>query len=94
MRLPGIVRSMPFTIVMLVLIAAVGLTTATHLDRLAPSLLRRFGFVPFHLHVSSCSGGMQLSFPIPARYTAISGLCRRSLPVTNTSTMQIRSALR
>jgi len=55
MKLPvvlprGFVRRVPFTIVMLVAIAAVGLTTATHFDRLAPSLLRRFGFAPFHLH--------------------------------------------
>ena len=34
----------------LVLIAAVAWTTATHVDRLAPALLRRFGFAPFHLH--------------------------------------------
>jgi membrane associated rhomboid family serine protease len=46
----GIIRRVPFTMVMLVVIAAVGLTTATHLDRLQPSLLRRFGFAPFHLH--------------------------------------------
>lgn len=45
----GIVRRVPFTIVMLVVISAVGLTTATHLDRLPPSFLQRFGFAPFHL---------------------------------------------
>lgn len=54
MKLPvfsgqSIIRRVPFTIVMLVVIAAVGLTTATHVDRLRPSLLQRFGFAPFHL---------------------------------------------
>lgn len=57
MKLPGFVRSVPFTIVMLVVIAAVGLTTATHLDRLPGSLLRRFGFAPFHLHRLHLHGG-------------------------------------
>jgi hypothetical protein len=46
----GIVRRVPFTILMLVVIVGIGLTTATHLDQLPPSLLRRFGFAPFHLH--------------------------------------------
>lgn len=50
MTLPGIIRRVPFTIAMLVVIGAVGLTTATHWDQLPPSLLRRFGFAPFHLH--------------------------------------------
>ncbi len=45
----AIVRRFPFTLGMLVIIAAVALTTATHVDRLPQSLLRRFGFAPFHL---------------------------------------------
>ena len=54
---PGIVRRVPFTIVMLVVITAVGLTTATHLDRLPPALLQRFGFAPFHLNTGHLHAG-------------------------------------
>lgn len=57
-RLPlGIVRRVPFTIVMLIVIAAVGLTTDTHRDPLRPSLLRQFGFAPFHLRPSFLHAG-------------------------------------
>jgi len=55
--LMGLVRRVPFTLVMLVVIAAVGLTTATHLDRLRPSLLRQFGFAPFHFRPSFLHAG-------------------------------------
>ena len=57
MSWPGIIRRVPFTIVMLVVIAGVGLTTATHLDQLPPSLLRRFGFAPFHLSMGHLHAG-------------------------------------
>ncbi len=57
MKLPGIIRRVPFTIAMLVVIAAVGLKTATHLDRLPPTLLQRFGFAPFHISTGHLHAG-------------------------------------
>lgn len=42
-------RRFPFTLTMVIIVAAVGLATATHLDRLEPALMKRFGFAPLHL---------------------------------------------
>jgi membrane associated rhomboid family serine protease len=42
-------RKFPFTVTMVLLVASVGLATATHLDRLEPALMKRFGFAPLHL---------------------------------------------
>jgi hypothetical protein len=44
-----ILKRFPFTITMVVVVAAIGIATATHLERLEPELLKRFGFAPFHL---------------------------------------------
>ena len=42
-------RQFPFTIAIILAVAVVGLTTASHLDTLHPTLLERFGFAPRHL---------------------------------------------
>jgi hypothetical protein len=42
-------RKFPFTMTMALLVTVIGLATATHLDRLEPALMKRFGFAPFHL---------------------------------------------
>ncbi len=48
-RLNRTLRRFPFTIAMVVVVAAIGWATATHLARLEPGLLKRFGFAPVHL---------------------------------------------
>jgi membrane associated rhomboid family serine protease len=45
----GSLKRFPFTIAMVVIVASIGLATATHLDRLPPELMKRFGFAPLHL---------------------------------------------
>ena len=42
-------KRLPFTIAMVVIVAAIGVATATHLERLEPGLMKRFGFAPLHL---------------------------------------------
>src|SRR5262245_11281555 len=49
MKIRDVFRKFPFTVTMTVVVAAVGLATATHLDRLEPDLMKRFGFAPLHL---------------------------------------------
>jgi membrane associated rhomboid family serine protease len=39
----------PFTLAMVLIVMAIGVATATHLDRLNWALRERFGFAPFHL---------------------------------------------
>jgi membrane associated rhomboid family serine protease len=45
----GLLKRLPFTIAMVLIVAAIGVATATHLDRLEPALMKRFGFAPLHL---------------------------------------------
>ena len=45
----GSIKRLPFTIAMVLLVGAIGLATATHMDRLEPELMKRFGFAPLHL---------------------------------------------
>ncbi len=45
----GNIKRFPFTIAMVLIVGGIGIATATHLERLEPGLLKRFGFAPFHL---------------------------------------------
>lgn len=47
--LSATLRRFPFTITIVVIVALVGMSTASHLDALHPTLLERFGFAPRHL---------------------------------------------
>jgi membrane associated rhomboid family serine protease len=49
LKIPTALRRFPFTIGIVLIVAVVGLTTASHVDTLHPTLLERFGIAPSHL---------------------------------------------
>jgi membrane associated rhomboid family serine protease len=49
LKLPNWLCRFPFTIGIVLIVAVVGLTTASHVETLHPTLLERFGFAPRHL---------------------------------------------
>lgn len=62
-------RRVPFTIVMLLLVVLAGVATMTHYDGLQPSLLRRFGFAPFHLSGGDFARLLTSVFLTPGRWS-------------------------
>jgi membrane associated rhomboid family serine protease len=48
-RFVATLKRIPFTVAMVLIVAAIGIATATHLARLEPGLMKRFGFAPLHL---------------------------------------------
>jgi membrane associated rhomboid family serine protease len=48
-RIAFVLKRFPFTIAMVVIVGGIGFATATHLERLEPGLMKRFGFAAIHL---------------------------------------------